>query len=199
MEGILAGARDGPGVINLSFVAPEQNLAITQAVWEAIAKGTLVVAASGNGGDAGNPPRYPAGTPHVLTVGATDARTSSRRSRGARGTSTSPRQGSAFRSRSRGKGWTIRDGTSFSAPLVSGASAWVWTARPELDASQLFEVMRRSAVDIGSPGRDDASGFGLLNVPAALAYPAPVRDPFEPNDDIEFVAPAGSSTTRSRR
>ena len=51
--------------------------------------------------------------------------------------------------------------------------------------------MRRSAVDIGAPGRDDAAGFGLLNVPAALAYPAPVRDPFEPNDDIEFVQPGG--------
>ena len=35
-----------------------------------------------------------------------------------------------------------------------GASAWVWTARPDLDASQLFEVMRRSAVDIGLPGLD---------------------------------------------
>ena len=64
--------------------------------------------------------------------------------------------------------------------------------RPELDATQLFEVMRRSAVDIGAPGRDDAAGFGLLNVPAALAYPAPVADPFEPNDDIEFVRPGGA-------
>ena len=70
-------------------------------------------------------------------------------------------------------------------------AAWVWTVRPELDATQLFEVMRRSAVDIGAPGRDDAAGFGLLNVPAALAYPAPVRDPFEPNDDIEFVKAGG--------
>ena len=90
-----------------------------------------------------------------------------------------------------GKGWREGDGTSFAAPLVSGASAWVWTVRPELDATQLFEVMRRSATDIGAPGRDDAAGFGLLNVPAALAYPAPVRDPFEPNDDIEFVRPGG--------
>jgi subtilisin family serine protease len=86
-----------------------------------------------------------------------------------------------------GKGWRVGDGTSFAAPLVSGASAWVWTARPELDATQLFEVMRRSATDVGVVGRDDAAGFGLLNVPAALAYPAPVRDPFEPNDDIDFV------------
>ena len=61
--------------------------------------------------------------------------------------------------------------------------------RPELDASQLFEVMRRSAVDIDAPGRDDATGFGLLNVPAALAYAAPVRDPLEPNDDMDYVTP----------
>ena len=35
------------------------------------------------------------------------------------------------------------DGTSFASPIVAGAAAWVWTVRPELDASQLFEVMRR--------------------------------------------------------
>ena len=53
--------------------------------------------------------------------------------------------------------------------------------------SQLFEVMRRSATDIDAPGRDDASGYGLLNVPAALAYPPPVIDPMEPNDDMDYV------------
>ena len=97
------------------------------------------------------------------------------------------------------KSCTTGDGTSFSAPLVSGAAAWVWTVRPELDASQLFEVMRRSAQDIGRAGRDDATGFGLLNVPAALAYPAPVRDPLEPNDDVEFVQPGGALRHRDRR
>ena len=47
--------------------------------------------------------------------------------------------------------------------------------------------MRRSATDIDAPGRDDASGYGLLNVPAALAYPPPVLDPMEPNDDMDYV------------
>ena len=59
--------------------------------------------------------------------------------------------------------------------------------RPELDNTQLFEVMRRSAADIPPAGRDDASGYGLLDVAAALAYPAPIRDPLEPNDDVDFV------------
>ena len=49
--------------------------------------------------------------------------------------------------------------------------------------------MRRSAVDIDAPGSDDATGYGLLNVPAALAYAAPVPDPLEPNDDIDYVTP----------
>ena len=50
--------------------------------------------------------------------------------------------------------------------------------------------MRRSAIDIGTPGRDDAAGFGLLNVPPRSPTRAG-RDPFEPNDDIEFVRPGG--------
>jgi hypothetical protein len=192
VQGILAAADSGPGIVNLSLGADRRELAIEQAIYEAVRKGTVVVAASGNDGDIGNPLGYPASMPHVLTVGATD-----------RGNGVA-----AFSSRSRfvdvvapgvdmpiaiasGEGWTTGPGTSFAAPLVSGASAWVWTVRPELDATQLFEVMRRSAIDIGPAGRDDASGFGLLNVPGALAYPTPVRDPFEPNDDIGFVRPGG--------
>jgi len=188
VQGILAAANSSPGVINLSLGGEQREDPIEQAIYEAVRKGSLVVASSGNSGSDGNPLGYPASIPHVLTVGATDA------SNGV----------ASFSSRSRfvdlaapgvaipiatavGKGWRTGDGTSFAAPLVSGAAAWVWTVRPDLDASQIFTVIRRSAVDIGTPGRDDAAGFGLLNVPAALAFPAPVRDPLEPNDDVEFV------------
>ncbi len=188
VQGVLAAAAGGPGVINLSLGGDTKETVIEQAVYEAIRKGSLVVAASGNSGDTGNALGYPASIPHVLTVGASDA------SNGI----------ALFSSRSRfvdlaapgvaipiataiGKGWRTGDGTSFAAPLVSGAAAWVWTVRPALDASQLFEIMRRSAVDVGAPGRDDAAGYGILDVPGALSYPAGVRDPLEPNDDLEFV------------
>ncbi len=197
VQGILAAANSGPGVVNLSLGSDRKELLIEQAIYEAVRKGTLIVAASGNDGDQGSPLGYPASIPHVLTVGASDQ----------------DRAVASFSSRSRfvdlvapgvempiatalGKGWRTADGTSFAAPLVSGASAWVWTARPTLDATQLFEIMRRSAVDIGPAGRDDAAGYGLLNVPAALAYPAPVLDPFEPNDDIDFVDPEGDLLQR---
>ena len=41
-----------------------------------------------------------------------------------------------------------------------------------------------SARDVGPPGHDLATGFGVLDIPAALAFPAPPPDPSEPNDDV---------------
>ena len=176
----------------------EKELAIEQAIYEAVAQGhARRRRRRATTATAGNPLGYPASIPHVLTVGATD------RSNAVAGFSSrsrfvdlaAPGVGIPIAT-ARGKGWRDGDGTSFAAPLVSGASAWVWTVRPELDATQLFEVMRRSAVDIGAPGRDDAAGFGLLNVPAALAYPAPVaRSRSSRTTTSSSSAPAGSTTT----
>ena len=173
VHGLLTAAAAGPGVVNLSLGSDEKELAIEQAIYAAIRKGTLVVAAAGNDGDCRQPAQLSRQHP---------ARPHRRRHRprecGRRllehghASSTWRHPASTIPiATARGKGWRDGDGTSFAAPLVSGASAWVWTVRPELDATQLFEVMRRSAVDIAAPGRDDAAGFGLLNVPAALAYP----------------------------
>jgi hypothetical protein len=85
-------------------------------------------------------------------------------------------------------------GTSFSSPMVAAAAAWVWTLRPDLDSTQLFEIMRRSARDIDMPGWDPDSGYGVLDIEAALAMPAPPRDPYEPNDDADEVEPHGLFT-----
>jgi Subtilase family len=88
-------------------------------------------------------------------------------------------------------GYSAMDGTSFSAPLVAGAAAGVWTLRPKLTNTQLFEVMRHSARDVGKPGWDKDSGYGILDVPAALTRKAPPVDPQEPNEDIYLVKPKG--------
>ena len=190
--GILAAARAGRTVINLSLGSDASDLPIQLAVDEAVASGSLVVAASGNDGDHGSPLGYPAAYSHVTTVAATD------------------RTGNvaAFSSRSHyvdlaapgtdivvasalSKTWRPASGTSFSSPMVAAAAAWVWTARPNLTAGQVSEILRRSARDLPPAGRDSASGFGMLNVAAALALQAPVADPYEPNDDIDQVSPTG--------
>ena len=108
-----------------------------------------------------------------------------------------------------GEGWFFADGTSFSAPMVSAATAWVWTARPELDHTQVFNLVRYSARDVWDPGWDDDTGFGVLDIPAALAQTPPIHDQLEPNDDVfevkanglfkDATTPLTSPTRRSNR
>ena len=100
----------------------------------------------------------------------------------------------------------VASGTSYSAALVSGALAWLWTARPHLDNTQLMTLVRRTAKHLGASGVNNDTGYGLVDLRAALSAPAPPRDPYEPNDDILLVRPGalfaqGSPlvTTASRR
>jgi subtilisin family serine protease len=197
IQGLDAAIRRGQGVVNLSLGAQVRNPVLNAMVAVTVGSGTLVVAAAGNSRQRGSPLEYPASLPHVLTIGALD-------------------QGNApafFSSGSQhvdlaAPGVNIPvaipltyhppsfydlyfSGTSFASPLVAGAAAWVWTARPTLDLSQLFEVMRGSAQDVSSPGYDAFSGFGRLDIPGALAVAPPSKDPQEPNEDISHVKPNG--------
>jgi hypothetical protein len=71
--------------------------------------------------------------------------------------------------------------------MVAGAAAWVASQRSELEPGQVADVLRRSARDVGSPGYDQGTGFGVVNLEAALSAPVPRLDPLEPNDGITFV------------
>jgi subtilisin family serine protease len=193
IQGIREAARLGPGVINLSFGGPLDNPELAQAIMFAVRSGSLVVAAAGNDGSE-NVASYPAEYAHVLTVGATDERdfvtdfstTTPWIDLAAPGVQIPVAEPTSFDA----SGYVLdAAGTSFSSPMVAAAAAWIWTLRPELDSSQLFEIMRRSARDIDAPGWDIDSGYGILDIEAALAMPAPPRDPYEPNDDAEEVEP----------
>jgi subtilisin family serine protease len=194
IAGIDAALKRGPGVINLSLgVARSQVL--EDVVNAAFGTGSLVVAAVGNDRSNGSRPSVPAVLPHVLTIAGTDQA-------GAVASFSSSSSTTDLAAPAvdipvavpldyDATGYTLFDGTSFSSPLVAGAAAWVWTARPTLDNTQLFELMRASARDLGPPGRDADTGYGLLDIPAALTRPAPAPDPQEPNDDIDHVRPGG--------
>lgn len=66
-------------------------------------------------------------------------------------------------------GVTRQSGTSFAAPLVSGAIAllhdrWTWLAH---HPDETAEIIFRSARDLGAPGVDPVYGHGLLDVRAS--------------------------------
>jgi subtilisin family serine protease len=193
IAGIEAASQHCPGVINLSFGGSIQDPQLHDAILTAVHNGCLVVAAAGNDGLLGSPPTYPASWPHVFTVAATDENDAvasfSTRSPALDVAAPGTNIIGAVPFDHDPIGYEIASGTSFSAPIVSAAAAWVWTLRPTLTVSQIAGVLRAGARDIGPPGFDNASGAGIVNIPASLAAPAPPPDLGEPNDDISQVKP----------
>ena len=78
-------------------------------------------------------------------------------------------------------------GTSFSAPMVAAAAAWLRAAKPNLKVDQIAQTLRGSARDLGARGWDSATGYGLLSMIGALSRATPAADPHEPNDDMAWV------------
>lgn len=193
IEGIERAIDRGPGVINMSFGFNGYEPMLADEIDIAFGTGSLPVAAAGNDFLEGNREHSPASLHHVLTIAATDEsnRASEFSNRSLAVDLSAPGENIpvAVPTWFDPSGYLSADGTSFSSPLVAGAAAWVWTARPNLHVTQLFDLMRWSAVDIGEQGYDEDTGFGLLSIPAALAGEAPRVDPHEPNEDIyEVVA-----------
>src|SRR5207237_10467357 len=128
-----------------------------------------LVAAGADDRRSGSRMFVPASLPHVVTVGATDrsdrfaffSNRSSALDLAAPGVAI-PVAVPTFYDPS---GYTTFDGTSFSAPLVAGAAAWIWTVRPQLDPTQLEDVMRNSARDVGRKGWDADTGVGIPSIP----------------------------------
>ncbi|WP_102944412.1 autotransporter serine protease [Stenotrophomonas sp. VV52] len=63
-------------------------------------------------------------------------------------------------------------GTSYAAPLVSGAAALVWQKYPYFSNDLVRQTLLGTATDLGAPGVDEVFGHGLLNVGKAINGPA---------------------------
>lgn len=63
-------------------------------------------------------------------------------------------------------------GTSYAAPLVSGAAAVVWSAFPYLSNDQVRQLVLAGAKDLGAAGVDGVFGWGLLDVTKAANGPS---------------------------
>lgn len=82
-------------------------------------------------------------------------------------------------------------GTSFSAPIVSGAAALVWEAFPYFNNDQVRQTLLGTAIDIGAPGVDPVFGYGALDVGSAVLGPARF-------DWGDFIADVGNGTSEWR-
>ena len=125
------------------------------------------------------PARVPGQPPACPDRRRRSTRTACRRSsRPALRTSTCRRPASASGSRFRRR--STRRTTTTSSTARASPRRWSrprptgsGRVRPTLNASQVFDVMRASAQDVWTPGFDPFSGFGRLDIPAALTTAPP--------------------------
>ncbi|GGJ71839.1 S8 family serine peptidase [Deinococcus aquiradiocola] len=55
------------------------------------------------------------------------------------------------------------DGTSMATPHVSAAAAVVWAAKPTLTPATLTTLLQNTATDLGTAGKDNSYGYGLVD------------------------------------
>ncbi|MDQ1687864.1 MAG: thermitase [Frankiaceae bacterium] len=173
--GILHATQAGADVINMSLGGPGDCTTVLQlAVDQAHNNGVVVVASAGNDYKHGNPLNAPADCFGVVGVGATD--------RDDRVAPFSERNSSVdisapgvhvlttYRDPKTGRsGYAYLDGTSLSAPYVSGVAALIRSRHPTWSEPQVESRLLSTVRDLGPKGRDDGYGAGRLDAARALA------------------------------
>ena len=59
------------------------------------------------------------------------------------------------------------NGTSMATPHVTGVAALVWSNNPNCSADDVRSALKNTAIDLDVAGRDDKTGFGLVQAKAA--------------------------------
>ena len=176
---VSAGAR----VINMSLGGASANTTLRAAIGRATAAGVIIVISAGNDGvtdptAAVNPDLLaqiatdPIANGLVLIAGATDS------NKVLADFSNKAGSGSAYYLTALGVEVRANDqtgtaflwsGTSFSAPVISGAVALLAQAFPNLTGAQIVDLLLRTTTDLGATGVDAVYGHGELNIAKAFS------------------------------
>jgi subtilisin family serine protease len=170
-EAIYYAASRGADVLNLSFSTDDFSFAIYSAVISAVNSGCVVIAAAGNDGANVN---FPASMDEVIAVGSHDVLGAP--------SGFSP-IGDAMDILGPGEDVcatnidgmdTIVTGTSFSAPVITGAVAVLLSMNPNLTPGSIKKILFKGTNDILDPGWDIFSGYGNIDsiVLASVSTPS---------------------------
>ena len=67
-------------------------------------------------------------------------------------------------------GYDSYNGTSMATPHVAGVAALVWSQVPTASAADIRNALAATAEDLGSAGRDNSYGYGLVQAADAVAF-----------------------------
>ncbi|MEM4531106.1 MAG: S8 family serine peptidase [Thermofilaceae archaeon] len=167
----------GMHVVNLSL-GGDGNDAVAAICQLAYDRGLLLVAAAGNGGLSSV--IAPACYPSVIAVGATD-----QADKVAAFSPTAPEvelvaPGASIYSTLPGGSFGYKSGTSMACPHVAGAAALLWSVNPGLSNRDVRAKLAQNALDLGTPGRDNSYGYGLVYLPRAVGLETPLSVEIQP-------------------
>lgn len=198
-EALVWAAEEGVDVVNLSVGIGAPSTLLENATYYAYQHGVALFAAAGNAGT--SPLFYPAAYSWVMAIGATDqndvranfSNTGDGLGLMAPGVdilSTTPR-GEFYYHEVLGteQKYGYLGGTSMASPFVAGTAA-LMAGFPEFDTpDKIYQAMTETALDLGSPGYDQTTGYGLLQANDALQFsptltPTPTPIPLAMTYDV---------------
>src|SRR5215213_4538112 len=188
-SGLTWAADHGARVANISYAVSESST-VTSAAQYFQGKGGVVTSSAGNYSTFSSS----LDNPYILTVSATDqfdviysySNTGKNIDVAAPGDSFSTQMGG---------GYVSTGGTSYSAPIVAGVAALVFSANPQLSGNQVQNILKQSADDLGAAGWDPVYGSGRVNAARAVSMAAgggPTADTIPPT--VGFVYPTSAMT-----
>ncbi|WP_028549243.1 S8 family peptidase [Paenibacillus sp. UNC451MF] len=165
-QGIIWATDHGAKVINMSLGNYADANFLHDAIRYAYDHDVVLIAASGNDNTA--TPGFPAAYPEVFAVAATDANKNKASFSNYGDYIDVAAPGVSIASTYPHNQYAALSGTSMASPHVTALAALIRSVNPELKNTEVMQIMRDTAQDIGPKGKDSYFGSGLIDVVAAL-------------------------------
>ncbi|WP_456277608.1 S8 family serine peptidase [Bacillus sp. AK128] len=173
IEGIYYAIDQGAHIINMSYGSTARSELEENALKEAYSKGITLIAASGN--DGSSTIHFPAAYPYVISVGATDklGKRAGFSNYGELIDLSSP--GVDIVSTNFKGGYVSGEGTSYSAPIVSGIAALLKAKNPMWGPNEITWALQKGASAVSREEWNGSTGFGIVNAYQSLLLTVPDR------------------------
>ncbi|QGQ48174.1 S8 family serine peptidase [Metabacillus sediminilitoris] len=174
-------------IMNMSFGGETSSTLEQEAIKKAVSHGIMIVASAGNEGDTRY--MYPASYDGVISVGAIDKSNNLFSFSNKNDKVDIVADGSVISTGLNGS-YSQWEGTSFSAPIVSGIVSLYKEIDSTLTPSKISNIIESTAIDLGKTGKDNLYGYGLINPKASVAYlvhPNPIQPNVEQVGDNDVT------------
>ena len=192
MSNVIAGiewsVKNNMNIVSMSIGSTQDSTALREACDKAYDAGLLLVASSGNNGNADGTDdtvTYPGRYASVIAIAATDSGNKRASFSGTGPAVEFAAPGVGIYSTYLDNAYTTKSGTSMACPHVTGTAALIWSAYPNFTNAQVRAQLQETAEDLGVAGKDDEFGYGLVNAKKAAYVSTPDNAPPASIDNLK--------------